>query len=97
MVDEFGRKTSDELFQPTKATPLSVVPQYIERSAKPLAEPYPEAYITEGVKMSKSMMEELKRGGAQVLFRGKGNAAINNLDRAIRAEDLNVAKMNISD
>ena len=95
MVDEFGRKISDELFQPTKATRLSVVPQYIERSAKPLAQPYPEAYITEGVKMSKSMMEELKREGAQVLFRGKGNAAINNLDRAIRAEDLSVATMKI--
>ena len=95
MVEEAGRKISDELFQPTKATRLSVVPQYIERSAKPLAEPYPEAYVAAGVKMSNSMMEELKRGGAQVLFRGKGNAAINNLDRAIRAENLNVATMNI--
>ena len=73
IVDEAGSKVSDELFRPTKATRLSVVPQYIEKSAKPLAEPYPEAYVTETVKMSKSMMEEFKRGGAQVLFRGKGN------------------------
>ena len=35
IVDEAGRKVSDELFHPTKATRLSVVPQYIERSVKP--------------------------------------------------------------
>ena len=95
IVDEAGRKVSDELFHPTKVTRLSMVPQYIERSDKPLAEPYPEAYIAEGVKMSKSMMEELKRGGTQVLFRGNGSAVNTNLDRAVRAEEINVAMMNI--
>ena len=76
-------------------TRLSVVPQYIERAAKSLAEPYPESYIAEGVKMSKSMMDELKRGGAQVLFRGRASAVNTHLDRAVTAEDLNVATMNI--
>ncbi len=41
------------------------------------------------------MMDELKRGGAQVLFWGKASAVNTHLDRAVRAEDLNVATMNI--